>query len=281
MKVLITGANGQLGREFCKFFDELGVNYIAADRKKLDITNFENVKDFVDSNPVDFILNCAAYNAVDKAEDEWRKAYLVNGIGVRNLAVAAKKINAAVVHYSTDYVFDGKKETPYTIFDSPNPMSKYGESKLLGENILLESSLNYLVIRVSWVFGVGNTNFLKKLFEWAKERKVLKVVDDQISSPTYTIDLVRATLDLMKNGAYGTYHVTNSDSCSRYEWAKYALSKIQWDGEIIPVKSEEFKTQAKRPNFSVLDNFGTKETIGYDLPEWKDATDRFLKELNF
>lgn len=226
------------------------------------------------------ILNCAAYNAVDKAETDWRKAYLINGFGPRNLALIANEINATLIHYSTDFVFDGNKGEPYTILDNPHPISKYGESKLLGERNIQYITQKYYLIRVSWLFGKGNENFVKKIISWSsKNKKELAVVDDQVSSPTYTKDLAKITYDLIQTEAYGLYHITNSKFCSRFEWARHIVDKLEWDGEIKRAKSKDFNTLVKRPEFSVLDNLGTKETVGYNLPHWKDATERFLHEL--
>lgn len=279
MVTLITGANGQLGQDFQLLCKERKFEFIATDLE-LDITNLDLLRNFVKNKHIEVIINCAAYNAVDNAEKDWRTAYLINGIGPRNLAIVANEIGAKFVHYSTDYIFDGEKEEPYTILDTPNPISKYGESKLLGEKFTLQLSRFYYLIRVSWVFGKGNVNFVKKILEWSREKSVLSVVDDQISSPTYTFDLARITFDLLKTDAYGLYHITNSEYCSRYDWANYILKRVNWKGELRRAKSQDFNTLATRPKFSALENFGIKETIGYKMPKWNKATDRFLEELD-
>ncbi|MBF0398480.1 MAG: dTDP-4-dehydrorhamnose reductase [Desulfobacterales bacterium] len=279
MKILITGAKGQLGQDFKQLFEEEGISCILTDYEEIDITDFNAAKNYISKYSFDFIINCAAYNNVDKAESDWQTAYKVNGLAVRNLANIANEIKAVFVHYSTDYVFDGTKKIPYTIFDEPCPISKYGESKLLGEKMVRDIADRYFLIRLSWAFGIGNVNFVKKIIEWSNGRKELKVVNDQVSSPTYTKDIAKATFDLIKTNAYGVYHITNSKYCSRYDWAKYILDKVGWQGKLVPSPSDEFKTPAKRPEFSVLDNFGTKDIIGYDLPNWENATDRFLDEL--
>ena len=274
--ILITGANGQLAREFQKVLTKRGIIFKALTREELDISNFKKVKEVVKGLKPDFVINCAAYNFVDRAEEDWEKAFLVNGIGVKNLALASNEVNATLVHFSTDYVFDGEKGKPYTIADSPNPINRYGKSKLLGENFVRELSERYYLIRVSWLFGEGKNSFITKLLSWAKDKDVLRIVDDQISSPTYTEDLVRAVLDLLNTENYGLYHITNEGYCSRYEWAKFILEALNWRGKLIPAKSEEFKTLAKRPAFSKLDTFPLREVIGYQLPHWEDATERFL-----
>lgn len=280
MKFLITGSNGQLAKEITKELTKSGIQFDAFDHKSLDITDLKSVREIIKLKKPDIVINCAAYNAVDKAEDDWQNAYLVNGIGPRNLAIACGETDAILVHYSTDYVFDGQKHAPYTIADDPNPINKYGQSKLLGERFVQSFSRKYFIIRVSWVFGIGNeSNFAKKVIEWSKVNDTIKVVDDQISSPTYAVDLAKATLDLIKTNAYGLYHMTSPNPCSRYEWAKYILDLIDWEGTLIPAKSGEFKTQAKRPGYTFMDSFPLKEVIGYNLADWKDATERFIKEM--
>ncbi|WP_036226270.1 dTDP-4-dehydrorhamnose reductase [Mesoaciditoga lauensis] len=281
MKLLITGSNGQLAKEVIKESEKREYEYVAFDHKALDIIDLEKVREAVKNEKPDFVINCAAYNAVDKAEEDWKTAYLVNGIGPKNLAIACEENNCAFVHYSTDYVFDGQKDTPYTVADASNPLNQYGKSKLLGEKFVQSLSTRYFLIRVSWVFGVGNeTNFAKKVLNWASKNETLKIVDDQISSPTYAVDLAKATLDLVKTGAYGLYHITSPESCSRYEWAEYILKLTGWKGNLLPAKSHEFKTAAKRPKYSFMNSFPLKKTIGYNLIGWREATERFIEEVN-
>ncbi|HOK94422.1 MAG TPA: dTDP-4-dehydrorhamnose reductase [Candidatus Pacearchaeota archaeon] len=272
MKFLITGAEGQLGEEFLKEAKKKKLNCLALTREELDITDFEKVQKVVEGARPDFLINCAAYNDVDRAEEDWKTAFLVNGIGPKNLAIAAQENNCVLVHYSTDYVFDGKKNSPYTIVDKPAPINKYGQSKLLGENFVKDFAGKYFLIRLSAVFGNNpKASFPLKILSWAKEKKELKIVDDQVFSPTFTGDVVKGTFDLIKSGEYGLYHMTNSGYCSRYEWAKYILEKIGWQGKILRAKSKDFQSAAKRPKFSVLDNFPLKEMEG-----WKEATERYL-----
>ncbi len=279
MKVLVTGAGGQLGREITSLCHRRGIECNSYTSKELDITDRKKVHDLVTAGSPDIIINCAAYNAVDLAEKEWKKAFQVNGLGVKNLALAANENNAVLVHYSTDYVFNGQNARPYTIADTPGPISRYGQSKLLGEQMACHHADRYYLIRTSWVFGNGPSNFVKKILEWSADKTELSVVDDQVSSPSYTADLASATLDLLSTRSYGLYHITNSGSCSRFEWAQYVLGKSGWEGRLIPAKSGDFKTAAERPAYSVLDTFGTGEVLGYSLPDWQDATSRFLKEI--
>lgn len=279
MKVLITGAHGQLGQDITMLCQREGHSVIPCGSQDLDITRFKDVMAKVQDIKPDIIINSAAYNAVDQAETEWEQAFLANGIGPKNLALASVASGAVLVHYSTDYVFNGQTNHQYTLVDTPAPISRYGESKLLGEQMVMRHAIRYYLIRVSWVFGTGNTNFVRKVLEWSNQGSQITVVDDQISSPTYTRDLAQASLDLINTGEYGLYHITNTGYCSRLDWAAYILNQIGWTGELIPGKSIDFKTAAARPTFSALDNFGTRQTIGYDLPPWQDATERFLHEI--
>ncbi|MGV8104243.1 MAG: dTDP-4-dehydrorhamnose reductase [Mesotoga sp.] len=318
MKLLITGANGQLGQDLQKECKRRGIQYIATDYLEgstlheapgadescdvsrgatyepnpnqpicqsanqllhLDITDLKSVRETVLQTNPDAIINCAAYNAVDKAEEDWKNAFLVNAIGPKNLAIAANEIGIPLMHFSTDYVFDGKKGSSYFVWDEPKPLSKYGQSKLYGEQLVSLFPNRIFIVRLSWVFGTGNTNFVKKILEWSKGKNELKIVADQISSPAYTVDLSSTIIDLLETKAYGIYHMANTGYCSRYEWAKYILELTGWKGKIIPVKSSDFKTAAQRPEFSAMNTFPLKETIGYELPEWKDATHRFMVSL--
>jgi len=277
MKILITGAKGQLGQAFQKKFEQLKIQYIAKGSKELDITKIDQLRNVVQNEKeITHIINTAAYNHVDKAEEEWEKAYQINGLGVRNLSIISNEIKAELIHYSTDYVFSGKKGE-YTIYDTVDPINKYGESKALGEREITQAQRYYL-IRTSWVFGVGKDNFAKKVINWSQNSKELKITTDEKSAPTYTEDLVEATLELIKQKVYGIYHITNTP-CTRYEWAEYILKKIGWQGSLKPAKRSDFNLPAKRPESSVLNNFGYKEVTGKKMPDWKDATDRFLKEM--
>jgi dTDP-4-dehydrorhamnose reductase len=226
----------------------------------------------------DVVMNGSAYNDVDGAESDWQGAFLVNGIGVKNLALACRNVGAVLVHFSTDYVFDGQTDRPYTIGDMPNPVNTYGQSKLLGEEFLREHGDRYYLIRTSWVFGSGVHSFPLKVCRWARERHTLRMVEDQVSSPTSATDLARATLLLIRTEQYGLYHVTNSGPASRYQWAEVILNAIGWDGSLEPARSDEFPSPARRPSYSVLDNFPLLMTIGETLPPWQEATERFLRE---
>jgi dTDP-4-dehydrorhamnose reductase len=280
MKYLLTGSKGQLGYAFKSIFKgEKDIVLYSFGKEELDITGLEQVRKTIEEIQPDAILNCAAYNAVDKAEEDWEKAYLVNGIGPRNLAIVCNELDIPLVHYSTDYVFDGKKGSPYTIADEPNPINEYGKSKLLGERFVQSLCNKYLLIRTSWVFGPGGkpgSNFVDKVLSWAEKNDHLKIVDDQISSPTYTFDLADATLDLLKQRAWGLYHITNSGNCSRYEWAKYILECIGWKGTLDTAKSSDFETKAERPGLSAISNYPLSEMF-MNIPDWQDSTKKTCK----
>ena len=283
MKILITGANGQLGQDIAKILSTKGIDFIAAYHTggniNLDVRNINDIKNIVNEYDINTIINCGAYNDVDKAESDSYNAFLVNGIGCRNLAIVSEEKNLVLMHFSTDFIFDGQKGALYNISDAPRPISKYGESKLLGEHFIQQIMRKYFIIRTSCVFGKGNMNFPKKVLNWSEGNTVINVVDDVIDSRSNTVDLAQASFDLLNTKIYGIYHITNQGYCSRYEWAKFILEQIKWNGELKPVKSSFFNLPASRPPFTALDNFGTKETIGYELPHWKDAISRFLKEI--
>lgn len=277
MKFLITGANGQLAREFSRTLANYEVK--ALTKNQLDISDIRTVLDVVSSYKPDIILNCSAYNLVDKAEDAIEDALMVNMNGVKNLASASKRYNALLVHYSTDYVFDGTKDDFYTEDDTPNPINNYGASKLAGERALLEETDNFLLFRTSWVFGEGKQNFIYKLAEWAKTNRVLRIVYDQISVQTCTEDIVRVTMLAIREGLKGTYHLTNSGYASRYEVARFVVERLGMDNLILPVSSDFFPVAAKRPFFSALSNAKISKELGINIPEWKDGVDRFIGKV--
>lgn len=283
--ILLTGANGQLGQDYQKLFNELRIDYLATDYveingcEALDITNYKQVKEYVQGKKIDLIINCAAYNDVDKAEVEHEKAYDLNTKAPRYLAEIAKELDAIFVTYSTDFVFDGEKGSSYDESDLPTPLSVYGTSKYLGEKEVLDTYEKVFVIRTSWVFGKGNKNFNKSIINWAKTMNELKIVDDQISAPTYSWDLAVYSWDLIKTNQYGLYHLSNNGEASKYDQAKYVLDRINWQGSLLRAKTADFNLQAARPRYSKLDNSKIEKRIGRQIPHWIDAIDRFLNEL--
>jgi dTDP-4-dehydrorhamnose reductase len=279
MKLFITGAKGQLGQDLKKECQYREIDFYASDVDELDIADLESVTQRVIAEKPSAIVNCAAYNAVDKAEDDFENAKKVNGQGPQNLAIAANEVGIPIVHFGSDYVFDGKKGSPYTTEDEPNPISRYGESKLIGERLVMETTPKAFVVRLSWVFGTGNINFCKKVLKWARNEKTIRVVDDQVSSPSYTVDVAPTILALLNTNAYGLYHLANREYCSRYEWAKEIIRYSGKDVEVVAVKSDQFPTAAKRPEFSAMDLSKIEGVLGRKMPNWQAATKRFLLEM--
>lgn len=277
--ILITGANGQLGSDFKKIFNERNIEYIGTDYKELDITDISKVEEFIKNKNINLIINCAAYNNVDKAEEEKDLCYRLNAYSPRDLALLAKKIGAEYITYSTDFVFDGKKKSPYTEEDGVNPLSVYSQSKALGERLVLEGYDKAFVIRTSWVFGMGNNNFNKQVINWSRGKDSLTIVDDQVSSPTYSYDLALYTLKLLETKKYGLYHLSNSGVASKYDQGKYVLDSIGWKGTLNRGKSYDFNLPAKRAEYSKLDSSKLENLIEEKLPTWESGIDRFLKEM--
>ena len=279
LKILITGADGQLGYDFKKLFDSLGINYIATDYKELDIINTEQLnKFFLKNKNFSHIINCAAYNNVDKAEKD-KKVNLLNIEAPKNLAEISKKLNAVFVTYSTDFVFDGKQKIPYNEEDIPNPLSEYGKTKLQGEKEVIRTYDKSFIIRTSWLFGVGNNNFCKQVINWSKTKKILKIVDDQISSPTYSKDLAFFSWKLIQTEKFGIYHISNNGEASKYEQAKYILNKIGWGGALKKGKTKDFDLFAERPEYSKLSSEKIEKLLGERMPVWQNAIDRFFQEM--
>ncbi len=278
MRVLVTGARGMLGRQVAREYQKRGVTVYPLARQELDITNCEQVFSILDKIGPNIVVNCAAYTDVDGAEQEKEKAFLMNGLGPRYLALACRRCGAALVQISTDYIFDGKAEGPYRIYDTPCPINIYGASKLFGEASVREIGGRFYIARTSWLFGPDGKNFADTILSLARERDELKVVNDQHGTPTYTVDLAGALADLADSKAYGTYHVTNSGSASWYELAKTVVYAAGLNASIAPCKTREFPRPAARPGNSVLDPFPLKQVIGYNLPGWEDAARRYLKE---
>jgi len=276
MRVFITGSKGQLGAAFVRHFEANGWDYAAADVDTLDITDGNAVMAALMPYRPGLILNCAAYNLVDKAETEAAKAFAVNAEGPRNLAMAARKLESTLVHFGTDYVFDGAKGAPYTEKDKPNPINNYGLSKLKGEGYVLEAP-GSLVLRLSWVYGQGEQNFMHKLKGWAARPGALRISIDEVSVPTYVGDIVTAAMEALKGGLMGTWHLTNSGSCSRCDWAKLALKELGIDKEVLPARMAEFSLPARRPGYSVMSNAALSTELAMKIPAWEDSVINFLR----
>lgn len=276
--ILLTGGNGQLGTELRHLLDELKVEYVSTDADEMDITNAKQTMQFIKELNPTVIYHCAAYTAVDKAEDEGKELdEKINVDGTRNVAEAAKTVGATVVYISTDYVFDGtKKEGQYRTDDQPNPQNEYGRTKLLGEQIVQEILEDYYIIRTSWVFGQYGHNFVFTMQKLAETRDQLTVVDDQFGRPTWTRTLAEFMVYLVKEKApYGIYHLSNENSCSWYQFAKEILKDKAV--EVLPVDSSQFPQKAKRPQYSVMDLSKAKET-GFVIPTWEKALEKMLQQ---
>jgi len=278
--ILVTGSKGQLGRALIRLLEKEGRPCRGYDVDEVDISHFDRVRELVEALQPELVINAAAYTDVDAAESNWKLACRVNALAVRNLAIACSDRNIPLVHVGTDFVFDGKASQPYRICDEPNPINMYGRSKLLGEQFLRSMTNKYYLVRTSWVFGDGNSNFLKKLLGWSANKDVLKVVEDQVASPTAAWDLAAALVKLAGTGAYGLYHFRNLGHCSRFEWAEYALKTKGWKGRVEPVTSDLFPAPAKRPSYSVLDVFPFDEMNLLTIPTWQDATSKWLEDLS-
>ena len=276
---LITGAHGQLAAEFQNILALKNIKYDAPTEKELDITNFEQLRGRIEKFKPKIILNCAAYNFVDEAEENAERAYSVNAKAVEHLAALCQEYGVFLVHYSTDYVFDGCKQDFYDEEDIPKPLNTYGQSKLEGERIVRKNLKNFLLLRLSWVFGPGKQNFLKKVYEWSKKSDFLNICQEEKSVPTYTFDVATTTLLALEKKLSGLYHLTNSGACSRDQFAIYFLARAGIKKEIKGVPASFFRLKAKRPAFSAMSNSKISKALGIQLPTWQDAVDRYVKRF--
>ena len=280
MENLVIGANGQLGTELRNLFDENSIKYTATDAKELDITDRSSVMNYFEENTPRYVFHCAAFTAVDAAEEEPGKAInqKVNVEGTKNVAEATEKIGATLIYISTDYVFDGNNNEMYTENDQPNPKNEYGRAKYEGEKIVAETMSKYYTIRTSWVFGQYGKNFVFTMLNLAKTHDKLTVVNDQVGRPTWTRTLAEFMLYAVQNiPAYGLYQLSNDGECSWYEFASEILKDTEV--EVLPVTSEEYPQKAYRPKHSVMDLSKTKST-GFKIIDWKEALSKFLENVD-
>ncbi|TSC93647.1 MAG: dTDP-4-dehydrorhamnose reductase [Candidatus Berkelbacteria bacterium Athens1014_28] len=282
MKILIAGANGQLGTTLQKVF--AGDELILTDSDNLDITDKLAVENFVDEKKPDLIINAAAYTAVDKAEVEKELAQKINVDGAKNLALAAKKIGALIIHISTDFVFDGKKGTPYVETDQPNPLSIYGETKYQSELAVSKNADKFYIFRTSWLFSEFGKNFVKTMIKLGREKDQIKVVNDQIGSPTYAFDLAETMKKIIElQPKFGLYHFSNSGSCSWFDFAKKIIELSDGGAKVLPQTSSEFaagrsEPTAIRPAYSVL-NCKKIEKLGIFRRPWKNALEECVNKI--
>lgn len=273
MVVLVTGANGQLGQAILYIAKNyLNLNFVFCNSTDLDISNKENCQAVFHKIKPDFCINAAAYTAVDKAESEKDKAELINVIGAKNLAETCKEFNTKLIHISTDFVFDGSNDKPYSENQIPNPKGVYGQTKLDGEKAIQHVFSNYYIIRTSWVYSQFGNNFMKTMLRLASERTSLSVVNDQIGTPTNAVDLAEALIQIVLNNTqYGIYHFSNEGQCSWYDFAKkiFEINNVSIDLSAIP--TEQFPTPAQRPKYSVLDKSKIKSTFGITIKTWEES----------
>jgi dTDP-4-dehydrorhamnose reductase len=283
MKIIILGSKGQLGSEFVRRFAlEKKYDLKHFSKQELDITDHNQINNIIKPLKPDIIINCAAYNLVDKAEStSTNEAYKVNKMGVLNLVNISKEINALLIHYSTDYVFDGKKEQLYSEDDMPNPINEYGKSKYEGENLIIKELKKYLIFRTSWVYGLGKQNFLYKLTQWIRQQDYLKIACDEFSIPTSTKTIVDITLKSIEKGIRGLFHLTNSDYCSRYEWGKKFLVLSGIKKFIYPAYQADFNLPAKRPRFSAMNNNKISSALKIEIPPWDKELEKMIPLLKF
>lgn len=280
MKVLVTGANGQLGYDVVKELEKQNIECYGVTRKDFDITDFKSTENFINKYLPDVVIHCAAYTAVDKAEDEPELCYKVNSEATKNIAEICKEINAKLLYISTDYVFDGTKDGFYEVDDETNPINVYGKSKLLGEIAVQKILKKYFIVRISWVFGEHGNNFVKTMLRLGKDHKEINVVSDQYGSPTYTADLAPLLVEMIKTDKYGIYHATNEGVCSWAEFAEKIFKIANMDVNVNYINTAEYRTRAKRPLNSKLSKKRIKENF-YELPNWKSSLQTFIKNLNF
>jgi dTDP-4-dehydrorhamnose reductase len=280
MKVLVTGANGQLGQELVKQLAVSKHQLYAFTKDELDITDQEQVVAICDELRPNVIINAAAYTNVDGAESNQELAFQVNAVGQRNLAVAAEKIAAKICYVSTDYVFNGQATSPYNEYSNVEPIGVYGQSKYAGEFLTQTLSTKYFIVRTAWVYGEFGANFVKTMLKLAEERDELGVVHDQVGSPTNAVDLAQFLIELIDTEKYGIYHCTNSGICTWYEFAKEIFSLSNKNITVNPLTSEQFPRPAKRPAYSVLGDLALKMNGFAPRRHWKDALYEYLNKNN-
>ncbi|MDB9913114.1 dTDP-4-dehydrorhamnose reductase [Flavobacteriaceae bacterium] len=275
-KILVTGVNGQLGSELRVLSKgHQQHTFFFTDVAQLDITNHESVKVYLIENKIDTIFNCAAYTAVDNAEDNFELSNKINHLAVHNFAVLAKQLNLKLIHISTDYVFDGEKNTPYDEEDTPNPKSVYGDTKLAGENAILKiAPKNTVIIRTSWVYSSFGNNFVKTMLRLSKDREVINVIADQVGTPTYAKNLAEAILILhvnLENNIPDIVHYSNEGVCSWYDFAKAIFELKAISIKLDTIESSDYPTKAKRPFYSVLNKSKIKSKYNVEVPYWRDS----------
>ena len=278
MRILVTGARGQLGNDAVAELESRGHDVIAADVAEMDITDSAAVSSFIKSSAPDAVIHCAAYTATEKAEEEPTVCERVNALGTRNIAAVCRELDIKLLYISTDYVFDGQGEQPFKTDDAVAPLSVYGRTKYEGEVAVRELTDKHFIVRISWVFGLHGKNFVTTMLRLGQNGKVF-AVNDQIGSPTYTRDLSVLLADMIASENYGTYHATNEGLCSWYDFAKEIFAISRMDVEVVPVGADHFPSKIRRPANSRLDKSSLDAAGFARLPHWKDALARYLEEI--
>ena len=281
MRVLVTGVKGQLGHDVMNELAKRGHTGIGVDIEEMDITDASACEKVIAEADVEAVIHCAAYTAVDAAEDHAELCRKVNGTGTENIAKVCEKLDLKMMYISTDYVFDVQGTRPWEPEDERHPLNMYGLSKYEGEVAVTEHVKKFFIVRIAWVFGVNGKNFIKTMLRLGKERGAVSVVDDQIGSPTYTYDLSVLLVDMIETEKYGFYHATNEGLCSWYEFAKEIFRQAGMDVKVTPVSSQEFAAKAKRPYNSRMSKEKLTANGFRRLPAWQDALGRYLKEIEY
>ncbi|MCI9180051.1 MAG: dTDP-4-dehydrorhamnose reductase [Lachnospiraceae bacterium] len=279
MKLLVTGVKGQLGHDVVKECEKRGITAIGVDIEEMDITDAAACEKVIKEAKVDAVIHCAAYTAVDAAEDNIELCRKINAEGTENIVKVCRELNIKMMYFSTDYVFNGKGDRPWKTDDERSPLNVYGQTKYEGELAVENSLEKYFILRIAWVFGVNGKNFIKTMLRLGKEKGAVSVVNDQIGSPTYTADLAVLAVDMIQTDKYGTYHATNEGLCSWYEFACQIFNEANMDVKVTPVSSDAFPAKAKRPSNSRMDKSKLTENGFSPLPGWQDALKRYLKEI--
>ncbi len=279
MKYLILGNRGQLGLEFTEYLTSKGEDFNGFDIQDFDIADRKKVFDCISELLPNVVLNCAAYTDVDGSEKDYHSAFKVNALGIKNIAEASAKYGTKVVHFSTDYVFDGTKTSGlYTEDDITKPINMYGKSKYIGELFLTEEMENYLIFRTSWLYGKGQ-NFFNKLMDWIATKEHIRISCDEVSVPTWTRTVVEVADQAIQKDMRGRFHLTNTGYASRYEWAKLIVKLTGINTVLYPVSRDDFNMPAKRPYFSAMSNYKLAYKLGIEIPTWEDAFKEYLKTI--
>jgi dTDP-4-dehydrorhamnose reductase len=279
MKILVTGYTGQLGYDVVHQGLQLGLKMLGIGSKDLNITNKEAVSQYVKKVKPDAIIHCAAFTAVDQAEDDKDTCQHVNVDGTKNLAEAAKANNAKFMYISTDYVFNGEGQTPFKETDETSPIGHYGRTKLEGEEVVKQLLDKWFIVRISWVFGINGNNFVKTMLRLGETRDQLNVVGDQFGSPTYTLDLAKLLIEMIKSDKYGVYHASNEGYCSWADFAQEIFRQANIKVNVNSISTEEYPTRAARPKNSRMSKQKLVDSGFGPLPSWQDAVERYLKQL--